>query len=118
MGSLAFVGDVEGGGLAFGQQKGPVISSASAEAIGLYAGLAVPGPLRIHLDNSSVVRRMQQLLRDESCKKPWGMQPDGDAWQEIDNNIRSRPAHSIEVTKVKGTLKIITYNRGSALKSR
>ena len=50
------------GCIAYGQAMGPALSSTRAEAIGIYAALAIPGPLHIKLDNAGVVNRGNKLL--------------------------------------------------------
>ena len=66
------------GAVVYGQSLGPGLSSARQEAMGLYAGLALDGPQRFGIDNSSVVRRANQLSEEDNGEsRPWGFQAHG-----------------------------------------
>ena len=93
------------GCVAYGQAMGPALSSTRAEAIGIYAALAIPGPLHIKLDNAGVVKRGNKLLAGRPGRRPWGMQEDGDIWQSIAANVQQRTT-PIRLTKVKGHAKL------------
>ena len=93
-----------------GQNAGPGLSSARAEAMGLLATLVAPRAIHVGIDNASVVRRAQTLLamRRSGQKrhvKPWGLQDDGDVWQAVESVVLSKGAHAAEVSKVKRTCK-------------
>ena len=87
---------------AYGQLLGPALSSTRAEAIGLYAGLALPGAHHFGVDNRGAVGRANQILRGHMGGKPWGMQDDGDVWGVFHDEALSRGVGSVRVSKVKG----------------
>ena len=65
-----------------GHGAGPAISSTRQEALGFYAALAIQKPQNIGIDNKGVVLRGTKLLKTRGRSgKPWGLQDDGDVWE-------------------------------------
>ena len=100
---LAHVDGRDAGVLAYGQNLGPGLSSTRAEALALYAAMALPGPLHVGIDSAAVIRRGTKLLRSgRAPRRPWGLQADGDIWMHISANMRGRGRASMKLTKLKG----------------
>ena len=77
-------------------------SSSRAEALGLCLALGASGPLHLAIDNASVVRRANAILRGGEPQRHVMLTKDGDVWAIITERLSNRGLSSTKVTWIRG----------------
>ena len=88
----------------WGAIPGQRCDSTRAEIVAATASLAAPMSCHIGIDNLNAVLFANCLIQDIDyrTRKPYGLIPNGDVWQEFHRHLRAKLACSVKISKVKG----------------
>ena len=79
-------------------------SSTRLELAGGTLALLSPGPVHIASDSASFLRMARSIVAHPygRPKRPWGLMPDGDLWNEFQQAVIAKGPHAVDLSKVKG----------------
>ena len=82
----------------------PYCSSTRAELAAAIHALSAPGPTHIASDSQAFCRKANEILAnpEQHPRRPWGLQPDGDLWQNFYQCATSKGVEAVRITWVKG----------------
>ena len=101
----------------FNSLSGLCGSSTRAELAGAIIAFAANGPVHLGTDSQSFkakAHKVNQLIAaNNTPRRPWALQHDGDLWQIYYNHIKIKGLASTKITKVKGHATQAMVDEGS-----